>query len=157
MKKCDFEIYTDGACSGNPGPGGYGIVIIQDEIIQEMGGYEKNTTNNRMELTAVIKALNVIYEKYGSSKIKLISDSTYVVNAIQKRWLNSWASRNYCKADGSPIPNADLWRAFSDIYKKHNAVKFEWVRGHSGNKYNERCDRIAVGCIKGCIDNYSTF
>lgn len=154
MKNYDYLVYTDGACSGNPGPGGYGIVIIHDDIMQEIGGYESDTTNNRMELTAVIKALACIYNKAGSSTIKLTTDSNYVVNAIHKGWLKNWIKHGYHKSDGSPLPNEDLWKEFNDIYTKHN-VKFEWVKGHAGNKYNERCDRIAVGCIKGCITDYN--
>ena len=156
MKKFDFVVYTDGACSGNPGPGGYGIVIQSESGTQELGGYAPDTTNNRMELTAVIKALTTIYDKYGSANIKLISDSLYVVNAIQKGWLKNWIKHSYRKSDGSELPNVDLWKDFVDISSKHR-VKFEWVKGHSGNRFNERCDSIAVGCIESRITEYCTF
>lgn len=157
MKKIDYDIYTDGACSGNPGPGGYAFIIIHDDgTWDEFGGYESKTTNNRMELTAVIKALEYIHSKNGTSRVRITTDSSYVVNAIQKGWLKNWVSHDYHKSDGSPLPNDDLWKKFVDIYKQH-IVEFKWVKGHAGNKYNERCDRIAVGCIKGKITDYHTF
>lgn len=151
-----IEVYTDGACSGNPGPGGYGIVIINkgENTEVELGGYTKDTTNNRMELTAVITALNYIYNTYGKSDIKIISDSKYVISSILNKWLNNWIRHNYHKSDGSDLPNEDLWRAFVEAQGKHHTIKYEWVKGHSGNVKNERCDRIAVGCINDRIPTY---
>ena len=136
----EIEIYTDGAASGNPGPGGYACVIIRgDGTIEEKVGGEKFTTNNRMELMAVIVALeNVLSEK--KSKITLYSDSTYVVKAVNEGWFNNWLKINFKNKK-----NEDLWRRFNDAYSQFSNIKFVWVRGHAGNYYNERCDKLARG------------
>ena len=157
MSRPKFEVYTDGACSGNPGPGGYGVIILDktNNTRIEIGGYEENTTNNRMELTAVITAFDYIYKNYGRSDILLISDSKYVISSVLNKWLVNWVRHDYHKSDGSPLPNEDLWRDFVAAQHKHHTIKYEWVKGHSGNANNERCDRIAVGCIKSRTPKYS--
>lgn len=138
MKK--VTIYTDGACSGNPGPGGWGAVLVYNGIEKELSGGEAETTNNRMELTAVITALGILKE---SCEVELVSDSKYVVDAIRLGWLQSWISRGWRKADKSPVLNRDLWEKLSEYLQKHK-VSFNWVKGHEGHEYNERCDALAV-------------
>lgn len=132
-----MEIYTDGAASGNPGPGGYACVIIKGETIIEKVGGEKLTTNNRMELMAVIVALENCLE-YKDEKITLYSDSTYVVKAVNEGWLKNWLAINFKKKK-----NEDLWRRFYQVYVQYSSLTFQWVQGHDGNFYNERCDKLA--------------
>lgn len=139
MKK--VEIFTDGACSGNPGPGGYGAILRYNGHEKEISGGEKETTNNRMELTAVIEALKCLKEP---CNVTLTTDSKYVCDAINKRWVFSWEKNGWKKADKKPALNVDLWEQLLDILDKHN-VEFVWVKGHNGHKYNERCDELAVG------------
>jgi len=129
-------MYTDGACSGNPGPGGYGIVLISGEFRKEISLGFRKTTNNRMELLAVIVGLETL--KKSNSVVTIYSDSSYVVNAINKKWLFTWEKNNYKKR-----LNPDLWRRFLDVYRRHR-VTLVWVRGHDGNIENERCDVLAV-------------
>ena len=129
-------MYTDGACSGNPGPGGYGIVLMSGGFRKEISLGFRKTTNNRMELLAVIIGLESL--KNPNSVVTIYSDSSYVVNAINKKWLFTWEKNNYKKR-----LNPDLWRRFLDIYRKHR-VTLVWVRGHDGNVENERCDVLAV-------------
>ena len=129
-------MYTDGACSGNPGPGGYGIVLISGKFRKELSMGFRKTTNNRMELLAVIVGLENL--KKVNSVVTIYSDSSYVVNAINKKWLFTWEKNNYKKR-----LNPDLWRRFLEVYRKH-CVTFVWVRGHDGNIENERCDSLAV-------------
>ncbi len=138
MKK--IEIYTDGACSGNPGPGGWGAILRYGEVEKELSGGEKNTTNNRMELTAVIKALEAV--KY-ECDITITTDSKYVCDGIEKGWAASWRSNNWRKKDGKPALNPDLWEKLLDLLSKHK-VKFIWVKGHNAHPENERCDKLAV-------------
>ena len=130
-----IKIYTDGSSRGNPGPGGYGIVLLYKDNRKEISQGYKLTTNNRMELTAVIKALQSI--KNDKLKIKIYSDSKYVVESIEKGWIWNWEKKNFKKK-----LNSDLWKVLIPLYKKFN-VKFEWVKGHAGNKENERCDELA--------------
>lgn len=132
-------IYTDGACSGNPGPGGFAGIIIQDDTELEVTGGEKQTTNNRMELIAVIESLNQVKS---SSNITLYSDSQYIVNAINQGWLKNWIYKNWKKSDGKPVQNVDLWQELIPLLDKHK-IKFIWVKGHANNKYNNRCDELA--------------
>ncbi|MEL7039336.1 MAG: ribonuclease HI [Cyanobacteria bacterium J06592_8] len=133
-------LYTDGACQGNPGRGGYGIVLIQgDERLELSGGFQF-TTNNRMEMMAVIVGLQTLEEK---SKVMVYSDSQYVVNAIEKGWAKKWQANNWKKSDKKPALNPDLWEELLELCSRHQ-VKFNWVKGHAGNKENERCDRLAV-------------
>lgn len=134
------EIYTDGACRGNPGRGGWGAILVYNGIEKELSGGERETTNNRMELSAVIAALSVLKEP---CRVTLTTDSQYVVNAIDKGWLSSWIKNNWRKSDKSAVLNVDLWRELVDLLKKHE-VTFVWVRGHNGHPYNERCDVLAT-------------
>jgi len=134
------EIYTDGACSGNPGKGGWGAVLVYKETEKEMSGFEAETTNNRMELTAVIKALEALKEP---CRVTLTTDSKYVCDAINKEWLFSWQKNGWRKADKKPALNVDLWEQLLPLLKTHE-VTFVWVKGHDGHPYNERCDALAV-------------
>lgn len=136
----NIEIYTDGACSGNPGEGGWGAVLVYKNTEKEISGYEKETTNNRMELTAVIMALKALKEP---CNVKLTTDSKYVCDAVNKGWVYSWKSRGWKKADKKPALNVDLWEQLLELLSIHN-VEFNWVKGHNGHKYNERCDELAV-------------
>lgn len=138
MKK--IEIYTDGACSGNPGKGGWGAVLVYNGIEKELSGGEMETTNNRMELTAVIEALSALKEP---CEVTLTTDSKYVCDAINKKWVYSWKQNGWKKADKKPALNVDLWERLLPLLEKHN-VTFEWVKGHNGHPYNERCDTLAV-------------
>ena len=134
------DIYTDGACSGNPGKGGWGAVLKYGSAVREMAGGEQETTNNRMELTAVIKALEALKEP---CDVTLTSDSKYVIDAIQKRWVYSWKSNGWRKADKKPALNVDLWEQLLSLLEVHT-VNFVWVKGHAGHPENERCDELAV-------------
>lgn len=138
MKK--VEVYTDGACSGNPGKGGWGAVLVYNGAEKELSGGEKETTNNRMELTAVIKALEALKEP---CEVTLTTDSKYVCDAINQGWLNSWVKNNWRKADKKPVLNVDLWQKLIPQLNIH-CVEFCWVKGHNGHPYNERCDALAV-------------
>ena len=134
------EIFTDGACSGNPGPGGYGVILRYNGHIKELSGGDSATTNNRMELTAVIRALDALKEP---CKVTLTTDSQYVVNSVEKKWLYNWEKKNWIRAKNDPVPNTDLWKQLIPLLEKHE-VKFVWVRGHNGHPENERCDELAV-------------
>lgn len=136
----NIEIYTDGACSGNPGKGGWAAVLVYKNNEKEISGGEKETTNNRMELTAVIMALKALKEP---CKVKLTTDSKYVCDAINKGWVYSWKIKGWKKADKKPALNVDLWEQLLEQLDIHK-VEFIWVKGHNGHKYNERCDRLAV-------------
>ena len=136
----NVEIYTDGACSGNPGKGGWGAVLVYGERKKELSAGAENTTNNRMELTAVIEALKALREP---CRVTLTTDSKYVCDAITKNWLYSWKSNGWKKADKKPALNVDLWEELLPLLEKHE-VEFIWVKGHSGHPYNERCDEMAV-------------
>ena len=133
-------LYTDGACSGNPGPGGYGAILIYKGIEKEISGGELNTTNNKMEIMAVIKGLESIKE---ACDVTVYSDSAYVVNTIQKGWIYSWQKNNWIKSDRSVVKNIDLWKKMLEYMKIHN-ITFVKVKGHADNEYNNRCDRLAV-------------
>ena len=135
-----IEIYTDGACSGNPGPGGWGAVLVYNGKEKELSGSEKNTTSNRMELTAVIMALNALNQP---CEVKLTTDSKYVCDAINKSWVYSWRKNGWKKSDKKPALNVDLWKELLSLLEKHE-VEFIWVKGHNGHKYNEICDALAV-------------
>lgn len=138
MKKID--IYTDGACSGNPGKGGWGAVLVYNQTEKELCGGEKATTNNRMELTAVISALKAVKEP---CEITVTTDSKYVCDAVNKGWVYSWKRNCWKKADKKPALNVDLWEQLLSLLEIHK-VTFNWVKGHNGHEYNERCDRLAV-------------
>lgn len=130
-----IKIFTDGSSRGNPGPGGYGVVMLYKDNRKELSQGYKITTNNRMELTAVIKALEAI--KKNSIKVTIYSDSKYVVESIEKGWIWNWEKKKFKKKQ-----NIDLWKQFIPLYKKYN-IKFVWVKGHAGIKENERCDELA--------------
>lgn len=135
-----IEIYTDGACRGNPGPGGYGAVLKYRQHRKEISGGFRETTNNRMEIYAAIAALEQLIEP---CEITLYSDSRYLVDAISKRWLANWRRRGWIKADRQPVLNVDLWRRLEAAMAPHR-LKFVWVRGHASNAENNRCDELAV-------------
>ena len=134
------EIFTDGACSGNPGPGGYGAILRAGGHTKEISGGSAGTTNNRMELMGVISALSAL--KFPCD-IVLTTDSKYVVDSVTKGWARSWKARGWVKSDKKPALNADLWEKLLDLLDIHN-VKFVWVKGHAGHPENERCDELAV-------------
>ena len=133
-------IYTDGACSGNPGPGGWGAILKYKEIERELSGGEAATTNNRMELTAVIRALEALREPCA---VDLWSDSKYVIDALEKGWARSWRARGWVKSDKKPALNPDLWSALLELTERHE-MRYHWVKGHAENPYNNRCDALAV-------------
>ncbi|MBQ8783157.1 MAG: ribonuclease HI [Clostridia bacterium] len=135
-----IDIFTDGACSGNPGPGGWGSILRYNGKEKELSGSEKETTNNRMELTAVIKALEALKEP---CEVTVYTDSKYVCDAIVKRWVYSWKSNGWRKADKKPALNVDLWEQLLALLEKHKA-EFVWLKGHAGHPENERCDKMAV-------------
>lgn len=136
-----ITIYTDGACSGNPGPGGYAAVLLsEDGKRKELSKGYRNTTNNRMELMAVIVALEALKRP---CKVTLYSDSQYVVKALEEGWLKSWQKKNWRKADKKPVLNQDLWKRLLPLLEQHQ-VSLKWTRGHAGNVENERCDYLAV-------------
>ncbi len=135
-------IYTDGACSGNPGPGGWGAVLIYGDKEKELSGGEKETTNNRMELMAAIKALEALKTP---CKVDVYTDSTYVRSGIMQ-WIHDWKKRGWKTADKKPVKNVDLWQALDEAAGKHE-VKWHWVKGHSGHPMNDRVDALAVAAI----------
>ena len=135
------DIYTDGACKGNPGAGGWSAILVFGGKEKELFGGERVTTNNRMELTAAIEGLKALKEP---CRVNLYSDSQYLVNAINKGWLESWKNKGWRKADKSAVLNDDLWKTLDDLLCTHE-VEFIWVRGHDGHEYNERCDELASG------------
>lgn len=134
------SIYTDGACSGNPGPGGWGAILRYKETEKELSGGEPATTNNRMELTAVIRALEALKEP---CEIELWSDSKYVIDALDKGWAHNWKRNNWIKSDRKRALNTDLWERLLELTEKHR-MNYHWVKGHADNVYNERCDELAV-------------
>ena len=140
MKMKHVDVYTDGACRGNPGKGGWGAVLVYKGVEKELSGGERMTTNNRMELSAVIAALSALREP---CEITLTSDSKYVVDAVTKGWAKSWKAKGWKKADKSPALNSDLWDKLLALLDYHT-VTFVWVKGHAGHPYNERCDALAT-------------
>jgi len=136
-------LFTDGSSSGNPGPGGYGVVLKCSGLVKELSGGFCLTTNNRMELLAVIKGLEAI--KWPNARVELYSDSSYVVNAINKHWLTGWERKGFAK-----VKNVDLWLRLIPLIRKHS-VTFHWIKGHAGHPENERCDSLAVaaGSVQG--------
>lgn len=136
----EVTIFTDGACSGNPGPGGWGAVLRFGGREKELSGGEPSTTNNRMELSAVIAALEALKEP---CSVNIVTDSKYVSDAVTKGWAQSWKRKGWKKSDGNPALNPDLWERLLTLLEKHK-VEFTWVKGHAGHPENERCDRLAV-------------
>ena len=143
MKK--ITIYTDGACSGNPGPGGWGAVLLSGSHTKEIYGGELETTNQRMELQAVIEALTAL--KVTDWDVKVYSDSAYVVNAFQQNWLDKWQKNGWQNSKKEPVANQDLWQKLL-LLTAQNRVKMLKVKGHAGDKYNERCDQLARQAVK---------
>lgn len=135
----NIEIFTDGACLGNPGPGGWGVILRYNGKEKTLSGGEAETTNNRMEILAVIKALEALKEK---CNIELYTDSQYVCNAINKGWAQKWKGNNWKRNKNEPALNSDLWEVLLNLLEKQN-VKFNWVKGHAGHEENERCDVLA--------------
>ncbi len=135
-----IDLYTDGACSGNPGPGGYGTILSYQGHERRLSGGEANTTNNRMELTAVIEGLAALKER---CEVTVYSDSKYVVDGIEKGWARSWKRNGWRKADRKPALNAELWDRLLQLLDAHD-VSFVWLKGHAGHPMNEECDRMAV-------------
>lgn len=138
------EIFTDGACQGNPGPGGWGAVLRYQGSEKEISGGEAHTTNNRMELSAVIEAFSLLKEP---CEVTLWSDSKYVCDAIEKGWAKSWRKNGWKKADKKPALNSDLWDRLLNLVEQHH-VTIRWVKGHAGHPENERCDRLAVAAAE---------
>ncbi|MBE6600315.1 MAG: ribonuclease HI [Ruminococcaceae bacterium] len=134
------DIYTDGACRGNPGVGGWGAILVYGNTEKELSGGERETTNNRMELTAAIEALSRLKE---ACEVTLTSDSKYMIDAIEQGWAEGWRSHGWKKADKKPALNPDLWETLLNLLEKHK-VSFVWVKGHEGHHYNERCDALAT-------------
>lgn len=137
-------MYTDGACSGNPGPGGWGSILMYKDTKKEISGYKANTTNNVMEITAVIEGLKLL--KY-SCEVEIYSDSAYVVNAFNNKWIEVWQKHNWVNSNKEPVKNRELWEQLIELVNKHQ-VKFIKVKGHSDNEYNNRCDELARKEIK---------
>ena len=142
MKK--VTIYTDGACSGNPGPGGWGSILMFGDVKKEISGAAKETTNNIMEITAVIEALKCLKEE---CEVEVYSDSAYVVNAFNQGWITKWIKNNWRNASKEPVKNKELWQELIALTEKHK-VTFIKVKGHSDNEFNNRCDELATGAIK---------
>ena len=136
-------LYTDGACSGNPGPGGWGSVLIFNGIEKELSGANPNTTNNVMEITAVIEGLKALKRP---CNVNIYSDSAYVVNCFEKDWINNWIKNNWVNSKKEPVKNKELWLELYDLTKIHK-VTFNKVKGHSNVKYNNRCDELARNAI----------
>ncbi len=141
MKK--IILYTDGACSGNPGKGGWGVLLRYNGVEKEFSGAEKETTNNKMELTAVIEGFKRLKEP---CEVEVYSDSAYVVNAFEKEWIYKWTMNNWMTASKKDVKNVDLWKQLFEFTKVHK-VKFIKVKGHSDNEYNNRCDKLATAAI----------
>lgn len=138
MKK--IQIFTDGACKGNPGPGGWCAILRYNQAEKIISGGESQTTNNRMELSAVLFALKALKEP---CQVSLTSDSKYVIDSVSKGWVYSWKNKNWKKSDGKPALNVDLWEQLLPLLKIHK-VEFNWIKGHAGHPENEKCDKIAV-------------
>ena len=143
------DIYTDGACRGNPGRGGWGAILVYGGKEKELSGGEKQTTNNRMELMAAIRALEALKEP---CDVTLTSDSKYLTDAINQGWLESWKQKGWRKADKSPVLNVELWERIDALLQVHQ-VRFVWVHGHRGHAYNERCDVLATAFADSLEDS----
>lgn len=143
------DIYTDGACKFNPGPGGFAAILVYNGREKEVSGGEKSTTNNRMELLAAINGLKMLRE---SCEVTLYSDSKYLIDSVEKGWVYSWQKNGWRKADKSPALNPDLWQELLGLLDLHT-VNFVWVKGHNGHEYNERCDRLAVAGAEAAADS----
>lgn len=140
----NVTLYTDGACSGNPGPGGWGCVLLYGEHKRKLSGFENDTTNNKMELMAVIKGLGSLTK---SVSVLIVTDSQYVKNAFTEKWLEKWLKNNWKTSAGAPVKNKELWIALWELSKQHE-VSWQWVKGHGGDYYNEMCDELARNAIQ---------
>lgn len=136
----EVTVFTDGACSGNPGPGGWGAILRYNNVEKELSGGEAETTNNRMELTAAIEALSALKQP---CNVTLYSDSKYLIDSLQKGWAKGWRAKGWKKSDGKPALNPDLWQKLLSLTETHN-VTLKWIKGHNEHPENERCDRMAV-------------
>jgi len=143
MKK--VEIFTDGACSGNPGPGGFGVILKSGNTIKELSAGYKKTTNNRMELRAVISGLEALKE---NCQVKIYSDSKYIVDAMKQGWARRWRRNNWHRNKNEKAMNPDLWQQLLDLTDRHQ-VEYIWIKGHDGHPENERCDQLAVAAAAG--------
>ena len=144
-ERSTIEIYTDGACSGNPGPGGYGIILKHDQSKREISGCDPQTTNNRMEMMAVIVALRQLKKP---CEIKIFTDSNYVLKGITE-WLPSWIRNNWVNSRKKPVLNRDLWQELLNLSRPHK-IDWHWIAGHKGHPENERCDQLARNAIRNC-------
>lgn len=133
------DIYTDGACRGNPGEGAWAAILVYNGVEKRISGYSENTTNNKMEVTAVIEALSCMKQ---NCDITVYTDSKYIVDTFQKGWMSSWIAKGWKTASGKPVKNVKLWKQLNSLMQSHE-VRFEWVKGHNGHPYNEECDRMA--------------
>ena len=140
----EVELFSDGACSGNPGPGGWGIVVIADGVAKQLSGGEEMTTNNRMELLAVINGLESLKEP---CKVTITTDSKYVCDAFLKDWLSTWEKNGWKTAGKKPVKNKELWEKLLELSHKHELL-WTWIKGHAGHPENERCDKLAVEARK---------
>ena len=148
-EKTQVTLYTDGACSGNPGKGGYGAILVYIDSNgikheKEFSEGYAHTTNNQMELLAVIIGLEALKKP---CQVKIISDSKYVVDSIDKGWLKNWVAKGWRKSDNKPVPNSELWKRLLKAMESHE-IELEWIKGHAGHEYNERCDKLAVEAYK---------
>jgi ribonuclease HI len=146
-EKQTVEIFTDGACKGNPGPGGFGVILKFGQKIKEISGCELQTTNNRMELTAVIEGLRALKKP---CHLKITTDSNYVLKGMTQ-WLPGWLRRNWINSQKKPVLNRDLWEELYTLSQSHT-IEWIWIKGHSGHTMNERCDRLARDAINDCLD-----
>ena len=146
MKK-QVTIYTDGACSGNPGPGGWGCILMYNQYRKESSGGALNTTNNRMEITAALEALKLLKEP---CRVDLYTDSAYLCNALEKKWLDTWSKNGWKTASKSNVENQDLWKELIVELDRHD-VKFHKVKGHADNEYNNRCDKLARDAVQQIV------
>ena len=140
-----LEIYTDGACSGNPGKGGYGAVLRYGDNMKEISGYQQHTTNNRMELMAIIEALRAVKRP---CRIRIMTDSKYVVKGMTE-WISGWIRRNWINSQKKPVLNRDLWEMLIELSRPHK-IEWKWIKGHAGHEWNERCDALARKAIQDC-------
>lgn len=140
-----IDLYTDGACSGNPGKGGYGVVLKYKDHVKELSGGYLLTTNNRMEILAVIRGLEALHE---TCNVNVYSDSKYVIDAITQGWVYKWEANGWMRGKKAPALNVDLWEQLLVLMEEHN-VEFHWVKGHAGHPENERCDALAVSAYNG--------
>ena len=148
----EVTIYTDGACSGNPGPGGWAAILMAGGVRKELSGGERDTTNNRMELMAVIEGLKALKRP---CKVDIYSDSAYVVNAFSQNWIDKWIKNGWKNSAKAEVANSDLWKELIDLTSKHNVI-FHKVKGHADNEFNNRCDELAVAEWKKISDGKST-